>query len=323
MPLPSFIVVGAVKAGTTSLYNYLGQHPEIQMSSSNWPRYFHVADGAPDFDAMAEQFGDELREESEGRYNMMCPPSVPRDISGYDSMWPQGNQVNGEVSPTYLHDANVCKLIAERIPHAKLIAVLRNPVDRAYSHFVMDRRRNWESIPDFDDALAAEPADVDEFWWGRRQYVRHGLYANTVRQYQESFAPGQLKVMFYDDLIADSDAYMREMLTFIGVDPEFRIDTTTRHHKGLVKSQSLKSRLLYAQFPGKQFLKRHLPSVAREKIQGRIEDATHAEPEPMSSATKSRLVDMFRDDVNALQSLVDRDLSHWLQGARQQGCVIS
>lgn len=314
MPLPSFIVLGAVKAGTTSLYNYLGQHPDIQMSSSNWPRYFHVADGAPDFDAFASRFGNDLREESEARFRMMCPPSVPREIDDYESMWPDddGGLVMGEVSPTYLHDADVCKRIAERIPHARLIAVLRNPVDRAYSHFVMDRRRGWATIPDFGDALAAEPTEVEEFWWGRGQYVRHGLYASSIRRYQEAFARGQLKIMFYDDLIADPDAYMREMLEFIGVDPEFEVDTSARHHKGLVKSQSLKSRLLYAQFPGKQFLKRHLPSATREKIQGGIENATHAAPAPMNSATRNHLIDLFRGDVLALQSLVNRDLSHWL-----------
>lgn len=317
MPLPSFIVLGAVKAGTTSLYNYLGQHPEIQMSSSNWPRYFHVADGAPDFEEMSSRFGNELRAESEDRFHMMCPPSVPRNIGDFESMWPHDDGlVRGEVSPTYLHDAAVCERIAERIPDARLIAVLRNPVDRAYSHFVMDRRRGWETIEDFDDALDAEPRQVEEFWWGRGQYVRHGLYANTIRRYQETFPRDQLKIMFYDDLIADSDAYMREMLEFIGVDPEFRVDTSTRHHKGLVKGQSLKSRLLYAQFPGKQFLKRHLPSAAREKIQGRIEDATHAAPAPLSAAMRMHLADVFRDDVHALQSLVDRDLSHWLQDPR-------
>lgn len=314
MLLPSFIVLGAVKAGTTSLYNYLGQHPEIQMSSSNWPRYFHVADGAPDFDALASRFGDDLREESEARYHMMCPPSVPREIADYATMWTNGSsRVMGEISPTYLHDADVCTRIAERIPHARLIAVLRNPVERAYSHFVMDRRRGWETTPEFDDALAAEPADADAFWWGRSQYVRHGLYANSIRQYRDAFAPDQLKIMFYDDLIADPDAYLREMFEFIGVDPDVKIDNSARYHRGLVKSQTLKSRLLYTQFPGKQFLKRHLPSATREKIKGRIENATHAEPMPMSLATRARLTNVFRDDVHALQSLVDRDLSHWLK----------
>lgn len=168
-------------------------------------------------------------------------------------------------------------------------------------------------MPDFDDALAAEPTEAAEFWWGRSQYVRHGLYAKSIRQYQDAFGPGQLKIMFYDDLIADPDNYLREMLEFIGVDPESRIDTSTRHHKGLVKSQSLKSRLLYAQFPGKQFLKRHLPPATRKKIQGRIEGVTHDEPMPMSSATRSCLTDVFRDDVLAVQALVGRDLSHWLQ----------
>ena len=316
MPLPSFIILGAVKAGTTSLYNYLGQHPDIQMSSSNWPRYFHVANGAPDFDALASRYGDDLRAESEDRFHMMCPPSVPRDINDYAAMWTyDDSRVMGEISPTYLHDADVCTRIAERIPNARLIAVLRNPVERAYSHFVMDRRRGWEPIPDFDDALAAEPTEVEEFWWGRGQYMRHGMYASSIKQYQEAFPRDQLKIMFYDDLIADPGSYLREMFEFIGVDPEIQIDTSTRHHKGLVKSASLKSRLLCAQFPGKQFLKRHLPSATREKIQGRIEDATHEEPMPLSSATRNHLIDFFRTDVLALQSLVDRDLSHWLKGS--------
>ena len=75
------------------------------MSSTNWPRYFHVMDGAPDFSAMAERFGKELREESEGRYQMMCPSTVPRSVDDYAAMWPDDSElVLGEVSPTYLHD---------------------------------------------------------------------------------------------------------------------------------------------------------------------------------------------------------------------------
>ena len=283
------------------------------MSSSNWPRYLHVANGSPDFERMSSAFGSELRAESEGRFEMMIPESVPRHLADYESMWPEdSNAVLGEVSPTYLHDKVACENIAAHAPKTRLIAVLRNPIDRAYSHFVMDRRRGWESLTSFDDALAAEPAHADEFWWGRRHYVRHGLYANAIRQYQALFPKEQLKVMFYDDLVRDSGSYLREMLDFIGVDPAFRIDTTTRHHKGLVKSASLKSKLLYAQFPGKQLLKKLLPARARENIQGRIVEATHDEPDRLDDTIRARLVEIFAEDVTQLQALVDRDLSHWL-----------
>jgi len=131
-----------VKAGTTSLYNYLDQHPKIQMSSWNWPRYFHVADGPPDFQSLSGRYGTALRAESEQRYALMCPPRIPRTIKQYEALWPgeESDLVRGEVSPTYLHDAEVCGRIFRRLPEARLLVVLRNPVERAYSHFVMDRR---------------------------------------------------------------------------------------------------------------------------------------------------------------------------------------
>ena len=314
MPLPTFIVVGAVKAGTTSLFNYLGQHPDIQMSEWNWPRYFHVCDGPPDFDAMSRQYGSALRNESEKHFAKMCPERVPRTLHNYAALWNDKSDAKerGEVSPTYLHDASVCDRIARQLPRAKLIMVLRNPVDRAYSHFVMDRRRNWESVADFGEALDREPVDIDEFWWGRRQYVRHGMYADTIARFQAAFPNEQLKVMLYDDLAADSSAYLGEMLDFIGVDSSFEIDTSTRHHKGMVKEDNLKSRLLYAAFPGKQLIKRSLPTRLRNRISGSIENATHAEPDPLTDDVRERLQQVFREDIQKTQALIGRDLSVWL-----------
>lgn len=314
MAPPSFIVLGAVKAGTTSLYNYLDQHPQIQMSAWNWPRYFHVASGAPDFAKLAQRYGDTRRRESEGRFDMMFPARIPRSIEQYEALWPETDaaRVEGEVSPTYLHDPDVCAEIAKRKPATKLIIALRNPVDRAYSHFVMDRRKGWEQIGDFGESLNEEPIQADNFFWGRRHYIRHGLYADAVERYRESFPRNQIKVVFYEDLVRDPAAYLAEILDFIGVDPAFPIDTSMRHNKGLVRHDTKLTRFLYGSFPGRQFIKRVFSESARALISRRIANATHAAAEPMQPQIRKRLISVFRDDIQKLQSMVDRDLSTWI-----------
>jgi hypothetical protein len=112
---------------------------------------------------------------------MVIPDRIPRDMQQYESLWAGNTVIRGEVSATYLHDPGVCARIAARASETKLLIVLRAPVERAYSHFVMDRRKGWESIADFGTALDNEPDDTVNFWWGRRHYIRHGLYADIVK----------------------------------------------------------------------------------------------------------------------------------------------
>ncbi len=313
VPAPSFIVLGAVKAGTTSLYNYLGQHPEIEMSDWNWPRYFHIADGPPDFESLAARYGEDHLADSEGRYSMMIPERIPREMQQYESLWKDNAKIRGEVSPTYIHDASVCASIASRAPDTKLLIVLRAPVERAYSHFVMDRRRGWESIEDFGEALDSEPDDADDFWWGRRHYIRHGLYAESVKQYLQTFPRDQVRIMFYDDLVSNSALYLKRIFEFLEVDPSFVVDTSKRHNKGLVRNNTMLTRLLYANFPGREWLKKRISDQARTVVSKTLTKTTHSAASPLTADLRARLVSRFRDDVRELESLVDRDLSSWVR----------
>jgi hypothetical protein len=117
--MPDFIVIGAVKAGTTSLHHYLGQHPGIQMSLQNWPRFFHVDNPSPDFDKLKAKYGNSLLSESLWRYKLMCHPGIPKTFNAYKQMWPKHkkDQSHGEVSPTYLYDASVPAKIPNRLPN--------------------------------------------------------------------------------------------------------------------------------------------------------------------------------------------------------------
>ena len=288
--MPDFIVLGAVKAGTTSLYHYLGQHPQIIMSRMNWPRYFHIENGEPDFRTRQQRYGNALLEESIGRYRMMCNRRIPRTWDAYQAQWPspQTGVMHGEVSPTYLHDPAVAPGILRRLPKVKLLMVLRNPVERAYSHYVMDFREGWEREMDFGKVLSAEASRIDDFWWGARHNLRHGLYSQRVAEYLQLFPRDQIKILLHDDYKASAQNFLRNIFEFLGVDPDAEIDVTGRHNVGVVRFRTKDA------------------ASGQEK---RIEAAPPSLPDQL----RRELQDFFRHDILRLQQLIGKDLSSWMQ----------
>lgn len=288
--MPDFMILGAVKAGTTSLYHYLGQHPGIQMSRDNWPRFFHVDGSEPDFERLADLYGSELLAESRHRFRLMCHSGVSRRFEEYESFWePRDHlRLSGEVSPTYLHDPVVPARIKRRFPNIKVVVVLRQPVDRAYSHYVMDITRGWVPERNFFKALEHEPVAVDEFWWGLRHYIRHGMYAKRLHRIYEVFAPEQVRVFLYDDYLAAPENFMETLLDFLGVDSNFRVDMKKRHNQGLI------------------------PVRRNQSDAGGKPDLVLAKPPKLSSEVRHQLTQRFRADILDLQDLIHRDLSPWL-----------
>jgi hypothetical protein len=235
-----FFIVGAVKAGTTSLHRYLAQHPSIEMSRVKWTRFFHVDGAEPDFRALAQRHGTELLAESVGRYRLMCHPRVPRTVAAYLDQWSKdpGKVLRGEAAPTYMYDEHACARIRARCPNAKIIMVLRMPIQRALSHFAMDLANNWVPERRFMDAVKAEPVQVDSFWWGLRHYLRHGFYARHLARARDTFGAKKLKVMLYDDMLSDPRAFMDEIVDFLGV-KRFEFDLSKWHNSAPIEKPVL------------------------------------------------------------------------------------
>ncbi len=242
-----FFVLGAVKAGTTSLHNYLDQHPSIQMSRNKWTRFFHVDAGKPDFSALVQQYGSALANESLMRYRMICNARVPQDFTDYLQQWNDSHQevIRGEISPTYMYDLKACEKIGSRFPHAKIILILRDPIQRAISHFVMDLTNRWVPEKSFADALRKEPWRVDEFWWGLRHYLRHGLYSRYIPKIQSIFDPKKIKIMLYDDLTTAPEKFLNELTDFLEID-RMRFDITERYNQALVSKPAVSSNMAVA-----------------------------------------------------------------------------
>jgi Sulfotransferase family len=284
-------VVGAYKAGTTTLHHVLRAHPEVFVPERREPNFFAFAD-RPD------------------PANPAWQRSV-RDEAAYRALFAAAGAAAavGEVSPEYLLHPSAATSIAERIPDVTLVAVLRNPADRAFSDWVMYRREGTEKL-DFTAALDVQ----DE----RRQrgeptgyYVSAGEYADQVQRYIDVFGRDRLQVWLYDDVTADPDRAYAEIFSAIGVDPAVPLQTGEHHNLGAVPVGS-RDRIAYAARTRLRPLTSRLPlGGARRRLSAKLDERLvrpTLEPE-----TRARLVAHFRADVERLQDLIGRDLSAWLR----------
>ncbi len=265
MPLPNFFVVGASKSGTTALWKALSQHPDVFMSPVKEPRFFSGNGSSHEY------------------------------LSLFAAA--NGQRAIGESSGDYLPSAEAARRIRRNIPDAKLIALLRQPVERAHSHYWYRVRRGDERARSFEHALAREETlGVGAPPW--QYYRRRGFYHSQLSAYLALFPREQLSIHLYEDWCDSPHRTLRELFTFLGVDPGV-VPTLAKHNVGTAP----RSRALH-----------RLVRRAGSPALSRWEAKYNRGPVPrLSPATATMLVDGYRDDIVKLQSLIGRDLTHWLR----------
>lgn len=300
MPLPNFILIGAAKSGTTALYRSLEQHPEIYMSPKKEPNYFGLGFGRPRYH---EPVSDSRRRWREPIDTLDAYLGLFRDVGAEKAI--------GEGSPGYLYDPCVPDRIEALIPNVKVIAILRNPVDRAFSSFMHAVRDAKEPIPDFARALAAEDQRVRENWHPFWHYRRRGLYYHQLKRYFERFGEGRVGVFLYDDLVRDSVGLSQAVFRFLGVGSTFVPHANVRFNaSGLPRSQILQA-FLTRPSPVRRALRRVLPVSLRSPAQARLQHLNLRRAPPMKAEVRMELTRYYREDVRRLEDLIGRDLSGW------------
>jgi Sulfotransferase domain len=208
-PTPNFFIVGAAKSGTTSLYQYLRQHPDIYMPAElGWkePSYYCDTYGVANYEFYLSLFKD---------------ANTQKRI--------------GEASTAYLSSPESARRIYDAVPDAKIIMVLRNPVDRAYSLYKWMFQHGYETISRFEEALEAEihdRKDKPEFMSGKFYkgsfsyywdflYFSSGLYYEQVKRYYHLFPKGQMAVIIFEEFAKDTRQTVRSLYKFLGVDTAF------------------------------------------------------------------------------------------------------
>jgi hypothetical protein len=307
-----FFIAGAPRCGTTSLYHYLAQHPEIEMSTQKEPAFFHFLYPAPDFRLLGTAFESKHIRESENNYRYARALAVTNEAA-YEKLWTEGTGVlrRGEATPTYLFDIHALEQIEKAIPSARLVVLLRDPVTRAYSEYMQLLRKGVERFDSFGAALDREPETIDEFWWGARSYVRSGLYARALERCFSLFGRKAVEVVLTDDLTTNPSETLAKITTFLEIATFPAIDTSIRHKRGFVPKPDPLVRIARSRGFLRSVAHRVLPADMRSQMWRRIMHRRTEDAPPLDPDSRDRLADRFRDSNRRLAELIERDLSHW------------
>jgi hypothetical protein len=221
----------------------------------------------------------------------------------------------GEASPTYLYNARAPQLIKEHIPNAKIIAILRQPADRAFSAFMHVVRDKRESIVDFAEALEHEEGRIALNWGPIWHYIRVGYYYEQIKRFYELFEPEQIRVYLYDDFSAGPIEILQDIFRFLDVDDSFIPDVSVKANvSGIQRSQSLYwiiERLFTRPNPIRTVARQAIGEETRWRFTSSVRNRNIVR-QSISPDLRRQLTELFREDILHLQELLNRDLSGWL-----------
>jgi hypothetical protein len=219
----------------------------------------------------------------------------------------------GEASTLYLyHSERSIERIRHYVPDVKIIAILRDPVDRAYSNFLHMIRNGVEPLNDFSHALGEEGTRIKNNWMPFWHYQNRGFYYAQLKPFFEAFDRCQIAVFLYEDLTTGSDCLMRNIFKFLSVDEQFVPDTGSIYNISGVPKNKVLHDFLMKPNPIKIGLKQILPRTLSKLIANKIRVQNLTKP-PLPPEVRKELVSTYKGDILKLQDLIGRDLSKWLE----------
>jgi sulfotransferase family protein len=305
MTTPNFLIIGAARSGTTSLYNYLGQHPHVYTCPVKEPDFFSYEGVELDFD------GPDGKEQT----NRGIRRHTPANIEEYHSLFrgASNEKATGEASPMYLYSARAPSRIKDHVPAAKLIAILRNPVERAYSAFSLLSLQGREPLGEFSQALRAEEVRIRNKWTWMYHYKNVGFYHVQLKRYFDIFERDQIKVYLYEDLEDDPLRLAQDVFQFLEVDDAFVPEVSLIHNPSGTPRNEAFSRLVDKPNPLKAVVRFLFPYRIRKRIIASLKNRNLAERAPLTPEIREELLDAYREDISELENLIGRDLSGWLE----------
>lgn len=303
--LPDFLIIGAAKAGTTALFDILRGHPGIFLPELKEPHHFAFRDERPNLVA------------PDGRYVRINDRAVS-DPEQYRALFAAKDptQIAGEASVSTLFYARSAAAVVEARPEMKLVAVLRNPADRAYSSFNHARRWGLETESDFDRALDLEPERIEARCPLLMRYVAGGRYAQLLQPFLETFPRDQIHLIRYEDFRSDATNTLQDLLRFLGVDPTIELDVATSSNVAAVPATG---NPLHALITADSVLhrvgRRVVPLAVRNQLLPPIKARLFGRPEPLDPSIRQRIATETADDVVRLHQLTGLDCLHWADPA--------
>jgi hypothetical protein len=299
--LPNFIIVGAAKSGTTSLFHYLKQHPEVFVPAKKEGMFFSN---------MAGNF--------KGPRNEIYNNEVIKTLDIYKLLFSGvlNEKAIGDISPDYLYYyeesiRNIKNILGNEV---KIIIILRTPIEGAYSRYLHQARDGTETLS-FEDALKKEDLRKSQNWAWFWRYTHVYYYYNQVEAYLDNFR--QVKIYLYDDLRNDALGLMKDVFEFLEVESSFIPDISVKYNvSGVLKNKCFNDILIKPNLFKtviKTMSKPFLPEKKRKAIWANLLAKNIKKVKPqMKPETREYHKNLYREDILKLQDLINRDLSHWL-----------
>ena len=293
---PDFLFVGTAKAGTTSIFNYLKQHPKISIPKKETFYYIRNQYIGSDLDYPQQRKKDDVilkRQDLETLYS-----NIPKE------------QLVGEIGTGYLFNYK------EAIPeiqsmigtHAKILIVLRNPINRTFSGYMHFKKYSIE-LDELLQEIKKEPQRKKEgfdFMW---QFSGLSYYAEAVSAYLKAFS--QVKILFYEDLQQDPKSFMNEILQFIGLDP-FEFDFSKMYNPSGNAKNSALQKVITGDYSFKNALRPLYYFIfGKNRVQSfrnKIRDK-NLEKAELNQMESQYLKDLFREDIKALQDIIGNSIT--------------
>jgi hypothetical protein len=294
---PNFLIVGTAKAATTTIHEYLKQHPEILMSNIKEPCFFIFKD-------------QKNIEYSTGR-----KVNFINNIEEYQKLFSSSNNVKikGESSTPYMYfykqTIDNIKATITNYSNVKILIVLRNPIERAYSQYMMKRRDLVENLS-FEEALDTEKKRMKENAHFDFFYADRGLYYKQVKAYLENF--DNVKIMLYEDLIYDMNIALNNIVSFLEVKDFSFKKVKNQNVSGISKfhfiTEFIKNKSVLKKLIGKL-----VPNGIKRELVNKVQYLNTKKGKEINEKTRRRLIKFYSKDIMMLEDLINQDLKHWLR----------
>ena len=307
MPIVNFVGIGAAKSGTTTLYHHLAAHPGVYMSPIKEPNHFCEDIDPRDFSThdklLEKQRYLDLESYINGDMRKQHWGAFVKDRTNYEKLFRfRGDRIAGEISNSYLYSKVAAQSIREYNPNMKLLCVLRNPIDRAYSHYCANLRDGKVSAPVMD-AIRADFTAHRKGWYISELYIELGLYFEQVRRFLHFFPAQQIHFTISESLAGDTDGEMQKVYEFLGLAP-MAIDVGERFNTA--RSPKFPKLIEWATKSGlKKSIFRWIPDPMKKRVKSKF---FTTDVPPLSEECRKELKTYFVEDVERLSLLLDRDL---------------
>ena len=277
---PNFFIVGAIRSGTTSLYEYLKDVPSVYMSTIKEPGYFSKSVDT------ALLLTNPIR-------------SKEKYLKLFENV--QNETAIGEASPTYLWDPQAPKLIHQQVPDARIIMILRDPVARSYSHYLMGLGIGNETLP-YKEAMQKALASENDY---SSRIAMAGFYSEQVSRYLNLFPRENIKIFIFEEFIQDTKKSVQEVLDFLNVDTTIPddvkiVDNTFDLPVGGISKHFIRNKILRAA------VRELMPGDSAANLR-KIFRKTSKKP-PLSNFDKKLVEEIYREDAKKLENILGRNL---------------